>query len=276
MNNNRKTVLITGTASGIGLDTALYFNEKGFNVIATMRNPENRKTLLHEKGLDLVHLDVTDKSSICGAIKYAVDKYGKIDVLINNAGYAIFGPFEAATKEQEKREFDTNVFGLIEVTRAIIPVFRKQKDGIIINVTSMGGRIGFPLYALYNSTKWAVEGFTEALMYELKPLNIKVKLIEPGVIKTDFYDRSLDRADCSELSQDYSGIIKRAKKLADSSALNKGSEPIVVAKTIYRAATDNSSKLRYPAGADAKLVWTLRRLLPESLFFRVLEKSVLD
>jgi short-subunit dehydrogenase len=113
-------------------------------------------------------------------------------------------------------------------------------------------------------------------MYELKPLNIKVKLIEPGVIKTDFYDRSLDRADCSKFSQDYCGIIKRANKLGDSSALNKGSKPIVVAKTIYRAATDNSSRLRYPSGIDAKLVWMLRRLLPEGLFFRVLEKSVLD
>ena len=277
MDNAKKTVLITGTASGIGLETALFFFEKGFNVIATMRNPEQRKTPLHEKGLpDLVHLDVTDADSIKAAIQYALDKYGRIDVLVNNAGYAIFGPFEAATKAQEKREFDTNVFGLMEVVRSILPVFRKKKDGIIINVASMGGRIGFPLYALYNATKWAVEGFTEALMYELKPLNIKVKLIEPGVIKTDFYNRPLDKADSSALTEPYGGIMKRAKKLTDESSVNKGSEPRLVAETIYRAATDGSTRLRYPSGSDAKLIWTLRRILPEGLFFRVLEKAVLD
>ena len=277
MDNTKKTVLITGTASGIGLETALYFFEKGFNVIATMRNPEKRKTALHEKSLpDLVHLDVTDTNSIKAAIQYALNRYGKIDVLVNNAGYAIFGPFEAATKVQEKREFDTNVFGLMEMVRSILPVFRTQKEGIIINVASMGGRMGFPLYALYNATKWAVEGFTEALMYELKPLKIKVKLIEPGVIKTDFYERSLDKADSSALMDAYGGIMKRAEKLTDESSVNKGSEPRLVAATIYRAATDGSSRLRYPAGADAKLVWTLRRILPEGLFFRILEKAVLD
>ncbi len=277
MDNTKKTVLITGTASGIGMETALYFFDKGFNVIATMRNPGQRKTTLHEKGLpDLVHLDVTDAASINAAVQYALDKYGKIDVLVNNAGYAVFGPFEAATKEQEKREFDTNLFGLIEVVRGILPVFRNQKTGIIINVTSMGGRIGFPLYALYNATKWAVEGFTEALMYELKPLDIKVKLIEPGVIKTDFYDRSLDKTDCSALTDAYGAVMKRAEKLTDESSIKKGSEPKLVAEIIYRAATDGSSRLRYPAGSDAKLVWMLRRILPESLFFRVLEKAVLD
>lgn len=277
MDNTKKTVLITGTASGIGLETALYFFEKGFNVIATMRNPEKRNTVLHEKGLpDLVHLDVTDENSIKAAIQYALNKYGKIDVLVNNAGYAIFGPFEAATKAQEKREFDTNVFGLMEMVRSILPVFRAQQDGIIINVASMGGRIGFPLYALYNATKWAVEGFTEALMYELKPLSIKVKLIEPGVIKTDFYDRSLDKVDSSALIEDYGGIMKRAEKLTNESSVNKGSEPRLVAATIYRAATDGSSRLRYTAGTDAKLVWALRRILPEGLFFRILEKAVLD
>jgi short-subunit dehydrogenase len=277
MDNTKKTVLITGTASGIGMETALYFFDKGFNVIATMRNPEQRNTPLHEKGLpDLVHLDVTNASSINAAVQYALDKYGKIDVLVNNAGYAVFGPFEAATKAQEKREFDTNVFGLMEVIRGILPLFRRQKGGIIINVASMGGRIGFPLYSIYNATKWAVEGFTEALMYELKPLNIKVKLIEPGVIKTDFYERSLDKTDSSALTNAYGGIMKRAEKLTDASSVNKGSEPKLVAEIIYRAATDGSARLRYAAGSDAKLVWMLRRILPESLFFRVLERAVLD
>ncbi len=191
MSNTNKTVLITGTSSGIGLETALYFFERKWNVIATMRNPEKRRTPLHEKGLpDLVHLDVMDSVSIRAAIQYALDRYQKVDVLVNNAGYAVYGPFEATTRAQAAQQFNTNVFGLMEVTREFLPLFRKQKGGVLINVASMGGRIGFPLYTLYNSTKWAVEGFSEALQYELKPLNIKVKMIEPGVIKTDFYDRS--------------------------------------------------------------------------------------
>ena len=149
-----KTVLITGASSGIGLETALYFHARGWNVIATMRNPEKRRTLLHEKGLpDLVHLDVMDGDSIRVAIGHALDKYQKIDVLVNNAGYAIYGPFESTTLEQIQRQFNTNVFGLMEVTRQLLPHFRQQRSGVLINVTSMGGRIGFPLYTIYNSTK---------------------------------------------------------------------------------------------------------------------------
>lgn len=272
----KKTVFITGASSGIGLATALYFYEKGWNVIASMRNPEKRKTPLHEKGLpDLIHLDVTDEKSIQAAIRYAVDKYKKVDVLVNNAGYALYGPFEASTTEQIAKQFNTNVFGLMEVTRAMLPVFRAQKDGVLINVTSMGGRIGFPLYTLYNSTKWAVEGFSEALQYELKALNIRVKTIEPGVIKTDFYDRSMDREQDNVVSEDYQSILQRAQKSLGEGSMTAGSEPLVVAKTIYRAATDGSRRLRYPSGSDAKLVNFLRSILPANWFFAVLEKFTL-
>jgi NAD(P)-dependent dehydrogenase (short-subunit alcohol dehydrogenase family) len=221
-----KTVLITGASSGIGLETALYFHARGWNVIATMRNPEKRRTLLHEKGLpDLVHLDVMDGDSIRVAIGHALDKYQKIDVLVNNAGYAIYGPFESTTLEQIQRQFNTNVFGLMEVTRQLLPHFRQQRSGVLINVTSMGGRIGFPLYTIYNSTKWALEGFSEALQYELKPLNIKVKVIEPGVIKTDFYNRSMDVVDCTGMAGDYDKILKRGEKRAGENALRTGCEP---------------------------------------------------
>jgi NAD(P)-dependent dehydrogenase (short-subunit alcohol dehydrogenase family) len=277
MNNSSKTVLVTGASSGIGMETALYFHEKGWHVIATMRHPEKRHTPLHDKGLkDMIHLDVMDQRSIRLAIKYALDKYGGIDVLVNNAGYAVYGPFENTSYAQQARQFDTNVFGLMEVTREILPYFRNQHGGVLINVASMGGRIGFPLYSLYNSSKWAVEGFTEALQYELKPLNIRVRLIEPGIIKTDFYDRSLDVADTSKLPEAYANIIKRGEKRTGDNALKSGSDARVVAKAIYKAATDASWRLRYPVGADARLVSFMRRLLPEGLFFNVFEKNILD
>jgi NAD(P)-dependent dehydrogenase (short-subunit alcohol dehydrogenase family) len=271
-----KTVLITGASSGIGLATALYFYEQGWNVIATMRNPEKRQTLLHEKGLpDLVHLDVTEGASIQAALKYAVDKYQKIDVLVNNAGYAVYGPFEASSPEQIKKQFETNVFGLMEMTRAMLPLFCSQRQGLIINVTSMGGRLGFPLYSIYNSTKWAVEGFSEALQFELKSHNIRVKTIEPGVIKTDFYDRSLDRSEDLVENDPYADILRRAQKSFGEGGMASGSEPIVVAKAIFHAATDGSRRLRYPVGSDAKLVNFLRTVLPGQWLSSILEKFTL-
>ncbi len=277
MTDMNKTIFITGASSGIGLETALYFFERKWNVVATMRNPDKRRTPLHDKGLpDLLHLDVMDSASIRAAIQCALDKYQKIDVLVNNAGYAVYGPFEATTRAQAARQFDTNVFGLMEVTREILPVFRRQQDGVLINVASMGGRIGFPLYTLYNSTKWAVEGFSEALQYELKPLNIKVKLIEPGVIRTDFFERSMDPVDSTALTEAYGKILKRGERRTGERVLRTGSEPRAVAQTIYRAATDAGWRLRYTVGFDAWQVSLIRRLLPERLFYWVLEKAVLD
>jgi NADP-dependent 3-hydroxy acid dehydrogenase YdfG len=277
MTGTPKTVFITGASSGIGLETALYFYENGWNVVATMRNPEKRQTALHEKGLpDLIHLDVMNQASIQKAIEYTLNKYQTIDVLVNNAGYAIYGPFEATTPAQIQKEFDTNVTGLMAVTKTFLPIFCRQKGGVLINVASMGGRIGFPLYSVYNSTKWAVEGFSEALMYELKPLNIKVRLIEPGVIKTDFYDRSLDRVDCSNLADTYKSILERGNKSMGEAAIQRGSDPVAVAQVIYRAATDSGWQLRYIVGMDAKMVNFLRWLLPERIFYRILEKATLD
>ncbi len=277
MDNIDRTVLITGASSGIGLETAWYFFDQGWNTIATMRNPDKRRTSLHEKRLpDLIHLDVMDSASIQAAIDYAMGKFGKIDVLVNNAGYALYGPFQATTLAQVERQFDTNVFGLMEVTRQFLPIFCRQKGGVLINVASMGGRIGFPLYTIYNSTKWAVEGFSESLHYELKPLNIRVKIIEPGVIKTDFYDRSLDLVDCSAMMEVYGDMLRRGEKRSGDAALQKGSEPGIVARSIYRAATDGSGRMRYPAGLDAWMVSIMRKLLPDGMFFRLLERVVLD
>lgn len=276
MEKTQKTVFITGTSSGIGTETALYFYEMGWNVVATMRRPEERQTPLHQNGLpDLVHLDVTDESSIQAAVDYALQKYATIDVLVNNAGYAAYGPFESTAPAKIKKEYDTNVFGLMAVTRALLPQFRKQKNGTIINVASVGGQTGFPLYSIYNSTKFAVEGFSESLQYELAPHNIKVRLVEPGVIKTDFYDRSLDRVDSGGADGAYDDFLRRAKKNLSDEFIRQGSGPELVAREIFKAATDNGRRLRYPVGMDAHFMRVFRWFLPERLLFRLIEKITL-
>ena len=255
------TVIITGSSSGIGLETALYFAKKGWNVIATMRDPDKRKTALHDQpNIDLVHLDVTDPKSISRTLDYSIKKYGSIDALVNNAGYALMGPFETLDNANIHKQYDTNVFGLMDMTRAILPHFRERCSGTIVNITSIGGRTGIPLYSVYNSTKWAVEGFSEALYYEMLPFNIRVKIVEPGYINTNFYG-ALDKKDIADWGA-YNEPLSATLKAMDSFP---GSPPSVVAKTIYKAASSRSRKLRYPTGSMAKPLMFFKRHLPESL-----------
>lgn len=264
-----KTVLITGTSTGIGKETALFFAERGWNVVATMRNPDKQKTLCFiDKGIDAIHLDVTDIKSISSAIDFMIKKYSRIDVIVNNAGYTTFGPFEASTKEQLVKQFDTNVFGLMDVIKELLPIFRQQNGGAIINVASMGGRTAFALYSLYNGSKWAVEGFSEALYLELKEFNIKVKIIEPGLVKTDFYGRSKVVLEKKDLTV-YNNLVERAEKHFNNLEAI-GSHPKVVAKTIYKAATDNSWRLRYPTAKFGKTQSIIRKLFPDRLFHSII------
>ena len=266
-----KTILITGSSSGIGKATAIHFAAQGWNVIATMRTPEKAGDWANHNNITLKRLDVLDFDSIKQAINETIHKFGKIDAIVNNAGYGLVGPFEASTDEQIRRQFDTNVFGLMNVCREIIPHFRENRDGTIINVASMGGRLTFPLYSLYHGTKWAVEGFSEALQFELQPFNIRVKIIEPGAIKTDFYDRSMDVMSKPGLTA-YDSFVNKAMP-----NMNKFGEtapgPEKVAAVIYKAATDGSGKLRYQVNSMPLLA--LRRLLPLSLFQRIVRMVVL-
>ena len=186
------TILITGSSSGIGKATAKYFQEKGWNVVATMRTPEKETELSELDNVLVTRLDVQDPDSIARAVQQGIETFGKIDVLLNNAGFGAFGILEAVPVEKIRRQFDVNVIGLIETTRAILPHFRANRSGTIINVASLAGKVAFPVTSLYNATKFAVEGFSEALCYEMESIGVKVKLVEPGVIKTDFIDRSFD------------------------------------------------------------------------------------
>jgi short-subunit dehydrogenase len=221
--------------------------------------------------VETFRLDVTDVDSIKQAIADVLEKFGRIDAVVNNAGYGLVGAFEAATPEQIERQYRTNVFGLMNVTREILPYFREQKRGIIANVASVGGRMTFPLYSLYNSTKWAVEGFSEALQYEVEQFGIRIKIIEPGPIKTDFYDRSEELTRKEGLTA-YDYFIDKAlpnmKKAGETAPDGR-----IVAATIYEALTDGKKKLRY--GVNTKNILLARKLLPDWAFFRVIKGAIL-
>jgi NAD(P)-dependent dehydrogenase (short-subunit alcohol dehydrogenase family) len=265
-----KTVLITGAGSGIGRATVVCFQQQGWNVAATLRSPEKAGELQRLDRVSCLHLDVTDRESIQQAIAQAREQFGAIDILVNNAGYSLTGPFEACTPEQIQQQFATNVFGLMEVTRAILPHFRQRRQGTIINIASIGGRMAFPLYSLYHATKWAVEGFSESLQYELRPFNICVKIVEPGPIKTDFYSRSADPATMPVYQSFADRVLPQLTRAGET-----GSPPEVVARGIYRAATDGRDRLRYPVGGNAGLLLLLRKLLPDAAMRRIVCRSVM-
>jgi len=266
-----KTVFITGASSGIGRSTARLFQERGWNVAASMRSPDRAGDWIKQDRTLGLRLDVTNGESIGVAMDRAVTHFGAVDVLVNNAGYGTVGPFEASTPEQVERQIATNVTGLMNVTRAFLPHFRERRRGVIVNVASMGGRITFPLYSVYHATKWAVEGFSEALVYELEPFGIRVKIIEPGAIKTDFYDRSLEVLTRPGLTA-YDGFVARAMRTMQKAGADAPG-PEIVARTIYRAATDGRHRLRYPANSASVLL--LRRLLPTGVFMGLVKRLVL-
>lgn len=264
-----KVVLITGASSGIGMHTARLFQTKNWKVAATMREPDKAEELARIADIEVFRLDVTDSGSIRDAVRSALDKFGRIDAVVNNAGYGLLGPFEAATQEQIDRQFETNVFGVFNVCREIIPYFREQKRGTIVNMASLGGRVAFPFSSLYNATKWAIEGFTESLQYELDPFNIRVKIIEPGPIKTDFYGRSQDVAKREGVSA-YDHMASRFLAFMKRSG-DEGPDGSVVAQAIWDAVTDDSRKLRYPVNTKGLLFF--RRVLPAGAF-RTLTKTI--
>ncbi len=261
-----KTILITGASSGIGKATAILFQERGWNVIASMRTPENETELAELKNVLVLPLDVTDSNSITSAITGSLNHFGRIDALVNNAGYGAYGPLEAFDMAGIRRQFDTNVIGLLEVTKAVLPTMRKQGDGTIINISSIGGRITFPMGALYHGSKFAVEGLTESLHYELGAIGIKAKLVEPGMTKTDFGGRSFDFRNDKSLTEYQSMVPKLFAGF--SATIERGgiSAPSVIAEVIHEAVTDGKTQLRYTAGEDAALYLSERKQLEDEAY----------
>jgi NADP-dependent 3-hydroxy acid dehydrogenase YdfG len=266
-----KTILITGTSSGIGKATAIYFQQKGWNVIATMRSPEKDTELKELENVFLEKLDVLDLESINQAIQNGIEKFGKIDALVNNAGYGAYGPLESFPRENIIKQFNTNVIGLMDVTKAIIPHFRANKDGVIVNISSIGGQMTFALGSLYHGTKFAVEGISESLHYEMKEIGVKVKIVEPGMIATDFGGRSFD-FQAGEIA-DYQPIIGALMKQWQNPD-NSSSAASLVADVIYTAVSDDSEQLRYRAGDDANFLLDSRKKMTDNEFFSMMNNQM--
>jgi NADP-dependent 3-hydroxy acid dehydrogenase YdfG len=260
-----KTILITGASSGIGKATGKLFHEKGWNVVATMRTPEKETELTQLDNVLVTRLDVLDEASIQSAIEAAISRFGKIDALLNNAGYGAYGPLEAFPMNKIRRQFETNVIGLLAVTKAVLPHMRAQKSGVVANVSSIGGKIAFPLGTLYHGTKFAVEGLSEALQYELGANGINVKIIEPGMIQTDFAGRSFDFVN-DESIRDYQPIVKTVVEGFGPAAAN-ASPARDCAEVIWAAVTDGTNKLRYPAAGGAEDYFAGRAAADDEAFF---------
>jgi NAD(P)-dependent dehydrogenase (short-subunit alcohol dehydrogenase family) len=267
-----KVVLITGCSSGIGAAATRRFAAAGWNVAATMRNPDRDTALEDVANVELLALDVTDKASIAGAVKQILGLFGRIDVLVNNAGYGLFGPFETASEADIQKQFATNLFGLFDVTRAVLPTMREQKSGVIVNVSSIGGLTTFPMYSLYHATKYAVVGFSESLNFELAPFDVRVKVVAPGFVSTDFAGRSLVRTFTDDSHPYAEGVAMVAAGFGRNRA--RGSTPEYIAEGIFTAATDGTRQMRYVLGDDAIATLAGRSKMTDEQYLAYIEGFV--
>lgn len=266
-----KTVLITGCSVGIGKATAELFQQKGWNVVATMRSPEAGGELAALENVLVTALDVTEEASIAAAVKAAVERFGGIDVLVNNAGYGEYGLLEATSADAMRLQYETNVIGLLMTTKAVLPGMRKRRSGVVVNVSSIIGRIAFPFSTLYQSSKFAVEGISEALSFELREIGVRMKVIEPGIIYTNF--REAIQFSNDESLTEYQSLLGRFGAAMEE-IVTKGAPASVAADVIYGAATDDTDQLRYLVGEDAKQFAADRASMNDDVYFRHLRQMV--
>jgi NAD(P)-dependent dehydrogenase (short-subunit alcohol dehydrogenase family) len=280
----QKVAVVTGCSSGIGFETSLTLARNGFVTYATMRNlakSQNIKSIASkEKNLPIYieQLDVTDNKSVTNAIQAIVSKEGRIDVLVNNAGYVLAGAFEdLAIEEEIKAQYETNVFGLIRTTQAVLPIMRKQKSGIIVNISSGAGRFGYAGGSAYVSTKFAVEGLSESMSYELEPFRIKVILIEPGVIKTNFVNNIVIAKKSQSPNSPYSQMMQKMsttiQQMLDNAS--SSSSPDLVAKVVLKAVTSKNPSLRYLAGKDVQTWIEAKRSMSDDEFHKMMKQNMI-
>ncbi len=307
MKDQKGTALVTGSSTGIGFETSLLLARNGYYTYATMRDTTKSKTIekiaLDENlPLEVLYLDVDKSDSVKKSVRKILGKSGKIDILINNAGYGLFGAFEDMSIEEIKEQFETNFFGSLRTIKEVLPIMRKQKNGIIVNISSMSGVVGFPATSIYVSTKYALEGLSESISYELEPHGIKVILIEPGVINTNFvsnikfpYNNDMESKTSLQkdnYSRSYEQSDDKKKELSPYSetidkflshyyhAINKGPHPKevsnVILQSIFNTTESSESFFRYLVGDDAKDFVESKKKMSESEFHEFISNKLLE
>src|ERR687897_787683 len=276
---DQKVAVVTGSSSGIGFETSLTLARNSFYTYATMRKLEEEKSKPltdaaknENLQLQVMELDVDNDKSVTNAINTIVDERKRIDVLVNNAGYALGGALEDTSVDEIKAQFETNFFGSVRAMKAVLPVMRKQGAGKIVNITSMGGRISIPLSSSYHGSKFALEGLSESIQYELEPFGIKIILIEPGAVGSNFWRNIKTAKSSSDSDSPYSQFgnkILKAFKVMEQNVTS----PSVVAKTILDAVTSDNPQLRYVVGEDAAKTIEARKNMPDKEFGELIKKQ---
>lgn len=274
-----KVAVVTGSSSGIGLETSLLLAKNGFRTFATVRNLDKANAIrnISDKGelpIHVVELDVSSDKSVNAAIDKISDESKRIDVLVNNAGYSLIGALEDLSMDEIKAQFETNLFGTIRVMKAVLPIMRKQKGGTIVNVSSMAGRVGFPLFPVYSGTKFALEGVSESIRLETDPLGIKIVLVEPGTIRSNFASNAIIGQKAAEPASPYASLMETLQK-ATARFVDQGTPPEEVAKVILKAVTIDNPDLRYLVGNDAIQMIEARKGMSDQEFGVVVKEHLL-
>ena len=275
-----KVALITGASSGIGFETSLTLARNEFRTFATMRNLSKSKKIREiakkeRLPLTVIPLDVNDNASIRTAIQNILAEARRIDVVINNAGYGLFGAVEDLSMDKIIDQFETNFFGAVRVIKSVLPIMRNQRSGTILNISSMVGRVAMPLNSVYVASKFALEGFSESIRHELSKFGINVILIEPGIVRTGFFD-NLQKSKNEAAKSPYSALLKRRLSRFKSVSESNSSSPSQVAMTILKALQSKSSNFRYIVGEDAITVLEKRRVLSDIKFERWIWDSIME
>ena len=273
-----KVALVTGSSSGIGFETALVLARENYFTFASMRNTDKAGTIQEiakkeNLNLEVIELDVDKEESIKSAVKKIQEQKGRIDVLVNNAGYGLFGCVEDITIQELKAQFETNFFGVVRLIQEISPIMRKLGSGIIVNVSSIAGRIGFPGTPAYISSKFALEGLSECMRYELSPFGIKTIIIEPGVIKTDFF--SSMKVAKGKPDSPYREITEKVMNGVKMMA-EMGTLPDEVAKTIIKAIQTEEPLPRYIVGSDASMFLEAKKMKTDIEFENYIKKELFN
>jgi NAD(P)-dependent dehydrogenase (short-subunit alcohol dehydrogenase family) len=279
-NQRQLVAIVTGSSGGIGLATSLALARKGILTYATMRNLAKRDSIQsvadkQHLPIRVVQLDVTDENSIKKAIQSILSEAGRIDLLVNNAGYALTGAFEDIGIDEIEAQYETNVFGVIRVTQAVLPIMRKQGSGRIINISSGAGRIGYPGGSAYVSSKFALEGLSESMAYEIEQFGIKTVLVEPGFVRTNFSENIVIARKTQNTNSPYSQMMQMMSSIRDK-MLKNASDADLVAEVVVEAATAKEPNLRYLAGKDVQQMVAAKRSMSDEEFQKMMKQGVMD